>query len=211
MGRSNGQVCIQYGCGVTAPNGWVNFDASPTLRLQKIPIFGRVATNGRVTFPQNVRYGDVVKGLPIADASADLVYCSHVLEHLSHEDCRIAIRETHRILRPGGIFRGVLPDLERIAKDYLENNEPSAAIRFMEDSLLGLGSRRRGVRGIAVLAFGNSRHLWMWDFKALAAELETLGFHDIRRAQFSDSVEPAFGAVEQQSRWDGCLGFECRK
>ena len=37
-------------------------------------------------------------GLP--DASFDLVFCNHVLEHV--EDFRAAIRELYRILRPGG-------------------------------------------------------------------------------------------------------------
>lgn len=33
---------IQYGCGLSAPNDWINFDASPTLRIQKFPILGRI-------------------------------------------------------------------------------------------------------------------------------------------------------------------------
>ncbi|MCI5142460.1 MAG: methyltransferase type 11, partial [Candidatus Electrothrix sp. ATG1] len=29
---------IHYGCGLSAPESWLNFDASPTLRLQRIPL-----------------------------------------------------------------------------------------------------------------------------------------------------------------------------
>jgi hypothetical protein len=43
-------VYVQYGCGSSAPEGWLNFDAS--LRVQ-LGIRGKV-------FPRNVRYGDIV-------------------------------------------------------------------------------------------------------------------------------------------------------
>src|SRR5262245_22988509 len=29
---------VQYGCGLSAPDDWLNFDASPTLWLQLIPV-----------------------------------------------------------------------------------------------------------------------------------------------------------------------------
>ncbi len=43
--------------------------------------------------------------LPFADESLDLVYASHVLEHV--QDDRRAIAEIHRVLRPGGL--AILP------------------------------------------------------------------------------------------------------
>src|SRR5687767_11842143 len=94
---------VQYGCGMCCPESWVNFDASPTLRMQRIPVLGKLAPGPR--FPKAVRYGDIVKGLPVADASCDGMYCQHVLEHLSLADCRAALRNTLRALKPGHIFR----------------------------------------------------------------------------------------------------------
>jgi SAM-dependent methyltransferase len=201
---------VQYGCGLSAPDGWLNFDASPTLRLQRLPIIGSALTSGRARFPAAVRYGDVIRGLPVAPASAARVYCSHVLEHLSLEDCRKALRETRRILQPGGIFRGVLPDLETLARAYLADASAGAASTFMRETLLGTPSRARGLRAVTVAIAGNSEHLWMWDYKAMAAELAAAGFNDVRRAAMGDSGDAAFAAVEDKSRWDGCLGFECK-
>jgi hypothetical protein len=59
--------------------------------------------------------------------------------------------------------------------------------------------------------FGNSQHLWMWDYNSLTKELDDCGFVKIRRAQFGDSSEPMFKDVEDLDRWEGCLGVECRK
>lgn len=207
----NDGLDVQYGCGVSAPQNWVNFDASPTLRLQRMPLLGKAITRGRSIFPDNVAYGDVVKGLPLRDASCRRVYCSHVLEHLSLIDFRKALRETLRVLKPGGVFRGVLPDLEAFARVYVADGTPAAALTFMQDTLLGMRERPRGLRGLAAMALGNSHHLWMWDYKAMVVELMQAGFVDIRRASFGDSGVRAFEAVENRGRWDGCLGFQCRK
>jgi hypothetical protein len=65
---------VHYGCGFDAPEEWVNFDASPTRSLQKIPVLGQLVPGGsHGRFPANVRYGDIVKGLPLPDGSAELL------------------------------------------------------------------------------------------------------------------------------------------
>lgn len=95
---------IQYGCGRSAPKNWRNFDASPTLRFERIPFLGRLYTKNDFRFPGNVEYGDIVKGLPVPDNSCKAVYCSHVLEHLSLWDFRMALKNTYKILQKGGIY-----------------------------------------------------------------------------------------------------------
>jgi ubiquinone/menaquinone biosynthesis C-methylase UbiE len=64
---------------------------------------GRIAGNSQ-SFPKEVKYGDIVKGLPVADNSFRCVYASHVLEHLALHDFRKALRNTFNILEPGGVF-----------------------------------------------------------------------------------------------------------
>src|SRR5690242_17561521 len=100
---------MQYGCGLCAPAGWRNFDASPRLRLEAMPVIGALSGRSAVIFPKNVEYGNIVKGLPLAKGSCAAVYCSHVLEHLALNDLRTALRETYRVLAPGGLFRLVVP------------------------------------------------------------------------------------------------------
>jgi SAM-dependent methyltransferase len=200
---------LQYGCGLCAPEGWLNFDASPTLRVQRIPLLGRFIPGPR--FPDTVRYGDIVRGLSIPDGSCQLIYCSHVLEHLALDEFRIAIRNTFRYLAPGGIFRLVMPDLEYLAKTYLASDTPHAAHRFMEETYLGQQERPRRLHGFLRSWLGNSAHRWLWDFKAVVPELEKAGFTSMRRAFFNDSNHPQFADVEERGRWENALGVECIK
>jgi len=202
---------VQYGCGLDAPDGWVNFDASPTLRLQKIPLIGRLITRGRVQFSAAVRYGDIVKGLPVAENSCDCVYCSHVLEHLALEELPVALNNTHRILKRGGIFRIVVPDLEFFANEYLRNPSEDAGITFLSSTLLGEKQRSKGAIAKIIDGLGNNYHRWMWDYKGLSCQLKKVGFVKIRRAYYHDSCSPEFMNVEHTGRWEDALGIECVK
>lgn len=202
---------VQFGAGTSAPVGWLNFDASPTLKIQRLPIIGSLLSRGRVVFPDNVLYGDVTVKLPVEDGSCNLVYCSHVLEHLALQDFRRALREAYRILAPGGTFRGVLPDLELLVNDYIQSSQLDASISFMESTMLGLKERPKTARSRLEAMLGNTMHLWMWDYNGLSAELESAGFVSIRRAQFGDNPNPDFQCIELADRWLGCLGFECKR
>jgi hypothetical protein len=201
---------LQYGCGLSAPADWVNYDASPSLRLQRLPVIGRMKGLGAVRFPAHVRYGDIVRGIPVRDGSCRAVYCSHVLEHLSLGDFKTALRNTHRLLTRGAIFRLVVPDLRVAAARYLADSSDGAAQQFMTETFLGVAERSRGLGGFLRGWLGNSQHLWMWDYPSLRHELEQAGFTGTRRAQMGDSEDPMFASVEDPMRWTDAVGIQCQ-
>lgn len=209
-----GGLFVQYGCGLSAPDGWINFDASPTLRLQKIPVAGALVTRGRTAFPKSVRYGDVTRGLPIQSGSCDGVYASHVLEHLALDDFYRALDETLRILRVGGRFRLIVPDLHDLALEYvkaIEYGDVEASHKFMRNAYLGMTKRPKTLKEKLVAGAGNSDHLWMWDRLSIAAALSKAGFRQIRAASFGDSEEPAFSLVEERERFKNAISVEAIK
>ena len=201
---------VQYGCGLSAPDGWLNFDSSPSLRLKRLPLVGRAVNRSLPPFPRAVRYGDIVTGLPVPDGSCAGVYASHVLEHLALDDMRVALANTLRLLAPGGLFRLLVPDLEHLAREYLSSSEPGAAVRFLEHSMLGRVSRPRGAARLRE-AIGNSNHLWMWDHKSMAVECEKAGFDGVRACVFGDAGDPAFAAVEDAGRFVHAVAIEARR
>ena len=195
---------VQYGCGFSAPDGWMNFDASPTLRLERLPIVGQLVQRNAARFPPNVRPGNIVRGLPLADKSAAGVYASHVLEHLSHQEFGLALANTLRIMSPGAHFRLIVPDLRARAEKYLAElaaGETSANDKFLRTTYLGQDRRPRSIGDFARSWIGNSAHLWMWDEPSMTAALKRTGFVSIRRCTFNDSNDPMFKRVENSDRF----------
>jgi hypothetical protein len=142
----------------------------------------------------------------------DVAYCSHTLEHLSLEDFRVALRNTYAMLKPGGVFRFVLPDLRAMVQDYVESTDDDASVRFVGALLMVEPARARGIKGIVREVIGNSRHRWMWDERSLATELKSVGFVEVRRAQRGDSGMAELDAVEHEDRWDRlAVGMQARK
>jgi predicted SAM-dependent methyltransferase len=134
-----------------------------------------------------------------------------VLEHLSLEDLRVALRNTFSLLAPGGTFRLVMPDLEAHIQTYLAEKDPRRAIHFCEGTKMGRDRRPRTAMGMLHDMLGHEHHLWMWDEASLSGELREAGFTDVRRARLGDSRDAQFREIENPSRWEGCLGLECRK
>jgi predicted SAM-dependent methyltransferase len=195
---------VQYGCGHSAPEGWTNFDSSPTLRIERLPLIGRFVQKNESRFPDNVLVADIVRGLPVADGSADGVYASHVLEHLTRSDFETALQNTYRMLRSGGLFRLIVPDLEARARLYvskLDAGQKDANDWFMLSTYLGLSNRPHSLAAKAGRLLGGSLHLWMWDFSSMEAQLRRAGFVNIRRCSLGDSEDPMFIRVEEPSRF----------
>lgn len=97
---------LNLGCGSRFHPDWDNVDFVPTA--------------------PKVRACDLTKGLPYPDDSFDVVYHSHLLEHLPRQFVLPFLRECGRVLRPRGVIRVAVPDLEMIARLYLESLEKAS-------------------------------------------------------------------------------------
>ena len=72
-----------------------------------------------VSSSKAVKKANLLKRLPLKWEIADLVYSSHFLEHIPYTKVTDFLNEILRILKPGGVVRLVLPDLENMANSYV--------------------------------------------------------------------------------------------
>ncbi|MEJ7820907.1 MAG: methyltransferase domain-containing protein [Chitinophagaceae bacterium] len=90
---------LNVGCGNKFHEDWVNVDM-----VSNSPYV--IATN-------------LLSGIPFEDNQFDVVYHSQVLEHIPKQEAASFIKECFRVLKPRGIIRVVVPDLENITREYL--------------------------------------------------------------------------------------------
>ncbi|MDJ0661020.1 MAG: glycosyltransferase [Crocosphaera sp.] len=79
-----------------------------------------------VSTQEGVMSHDLRQGIPFEDASFDVVYHSHVLEHFTQGEAERFLEECHRVLRPNGLIRVVVPNLESLARLYLKYLEEAS-------------------------------------------------------------------------------------
>ncbi len=129
----SGLRLLNVGCGRCFHPTWTNIDL--------------------VAASPEVRQYDLRRGLPYDDDFFDGVYHSHVLEHLTPESAASMLAECRRVLKPGGVLRVVVPDLESIARQYLNSvdevdRDPTdlaiANHQWMTLELLDQMTRQRG-------------------------------------------------------------------
>ncbi|QHT70544.1 methyltransferase domain-containing protein [Rhodocytophaga rosea] len=72
---------------------------------------------------ESVLSHDLTQGIPFDNDTFDVVYHSHVLEHFSKTGAAAFLKECFRVLKPNGIIRIAVPDLESIARIYLQQLE----------------------------------------------------------------------------------------
>jgi SAM-dependent methyltransferase len=90
---------LNIGCGATHHPDWINLDVS--------------------SLDPAVLLVDINDGLPFPSGSATVCYSSHLLEHLDKDEARHFLDECRRVLTSKGTVRLAVPDLERIAREYL--------------------------------------------------------------------------------------------
>ena len=98
---------VNLGCGNRYHPEWINIDIIP--------------------YSPSIVVHDISQGIPLSNESCDVVYHSHLVEHIRRQDISFFMRECRRVLKPGGILRVVTPDLERICRIYLQKLEETIA------------------------------------------------------------------------------------
>lgn len=179
---------INVGCGMSPTIGWHNYDNSASVKLATRPtLFKLLNATGFIDKPQrdfiefcrsnSVAWADATKHIPHADSSIEVVYASHMFEHLDSRAAKGFLSEVKRVLRPGGILRLAVPNIAYHIANYRESGD---ADRFMRETYT-VYDNPRGIRGtIGFLLVGPRNHRWMYDGQSLSKLLTANGFKNAR-------------------------------
>ena len=175
---------LNIGCGDAPTTGWVNYDNSPAVRLARWQVLTKLLQAigmidaGNVAFIANcrrlgIRYADAARRIPHASGSVDVVYSSHMIEHLDRREAASFLAECLRVLKPGGVLRLVAPDLRWSILEYMEKGRADEFVAQLQFDI----DRPRGVAdGVRRLLSGGRGHHWMYDGPSLSRLVSGCGF-----------------------------------
>ncbi|PKO82916.1 MAG: methyltransferase [Betaproteobacteria bacterium HGW-Betaproteobacteria-11] len=152
---------LHLGCGKRHIPGFIHIDAVD------YPHVDHVATIDNLSF--------------LPDASVDLIYNCHVLEHFKRRDVPRVLTEWRRVLKPGGILRVSVPDFEKLCEVYQKYKNLDLVVGAL---------------------FGRQDYLYnihynVFDFDTLKRELERAGFATVRRYDWRQTEHAAVDDYSQ--------------
>jgi SAM-dependent methyltransferase len=221
MSEGHDVMRINVGCGQTPTGGgsWRNFDGSLSVRLARVPLLpATLRALSLVSAPQYafmrfarsaaIEYADATRRLPLGEGTVEVLYSSHMVEHLDRQDAGRFLREALRVLRPGGVIRLAVPDLARRVASYCEGGDADAfvaATRLAEPRPGTLPAR------VARLLLGSHHHRWMYDGASLCRLLERNGFVEAAIVPPGETRIPDPGALDLAERAEESVYVEATK
>lgn len=146
------------------PGAWVLVDRKEggeayPIRLPNTPA-NQSLLDGRADFHRDKFHNG---SWTLRDNSVDEIYASHVLEHFGHREVPDVLKEWTRVLKFGGTLKLAVPDLEWIARNYLEGKPVNVQGYLMGGQM-----------------DADDYHRCMFDREMLVELLQGMGYRDIR-------------------------------
>ena len=167
---------LQVGAGGKNLKGWLNSDIEPS--------------RGEV-------YLDAGAPFPFPDKTFKFIYGEQVIEHLTYQQAQVFVRESFRVLVPGGRIRLATPNLLLLIALFNADKTP------IQKKLLDFQARYDPLPS-AVLPetawFNRLTHAWghqfLYDPQSLQGTLEAAGFTHVTQVKLGESDTPDLQNIE---------------
>lgn len=154
--RNLSDLKVNLGNGPFKHTGWINVDCS-------------------ISFKKHDVVCDLRRKWPLRSGSAKYIFSEHVFEHFGYpNEIGHILSECHRILKPGGVLRVIVPNAERYLRAYANDDED-----FIREVGGDLASKLSVVN---VMMRENGFHKYSYDFPELQRVLKSAGFVEITQS-----------------------------
>ncbi len=170
---------LNMGCGNNTKEGWVNCDMRRKADMML----------------------DLRRPLPLPDNSCVMIYSEHFFEHLDHPGAADRfLEECVRVLRPGGVFSVVVPDIELVLRSTVLGGTDEY---YAQQDRYNPSWCETQMEHVNHIFRQNDEHRFCYDFETLSKVLKNAGFAQIRRREFDP-------ALDDERRLVGSLYAECK-
>ena len=119
--------------------------------------------------------------IPYPESSFDLIYASHVLEHLNRHTILAALNHWRSLLKPNGVLRLAVPNFWAICDYYNKTNDLNSLMGLLyggQDNVFNI-------------------HYITFDEKTLTHNLNAVGFSNIKKWEWRDTDHSQFDDFSQ--------------
>lgn len=159
---------LHLGCGQNQIVGWTNIDGDDSCQPDMVLDFRR--------------------SFPFETASIDRIYSEHLFEHFTLEEGMMLLAECFRVLKPGGVMRTAMPDLQSSVIHYLNSWQDQEWVTWFPE----IDSPARALN-MALRSWG---HQYVYDFADFSMRLRQVGFTTVEKAKWGVSRYPDLCGLE---------------
>ena len=210
-------MVVNVGCGMRPTEGAINVDNSFSVLLGRHPALLAVTKRLHLLSGDNIAYAEFCHAhairrmkcdqLQLPDHSVDVLYTSHMLEHLTRALVIRFLAEAKRVLREDGTLRISVPDMRRLAEAYLRDGDCDT---FVQSTMLAYDWGGAFTKHVKALITGFRGHRWMYDADSLSALLKANGFTDIQILAPGETTIPIKTQIDLFEREEDSVYLECK-
>ncbi|MBW4571487.1 MAG: methyltransferase domain-containing protein [Tolypothrix carrinoi HA7290-LM1] len=188
-------LLVNVGAGPHAKADWINVDISEAPGINCVC--------------------DCRKSLPFPDNSVKGIFTEHFFEHIDYvEEVPLFLSECYRVLKPGGIIRIIVPDIEKYLYAYCQGGwEELSIIRPLDSDLTDFHFKFKYNTRMELINFvfrQQYEHKYAYDYETLEFILYKYGFSKVQRQAFGKSLMDEL-SIDQQIRASESLYVEAIK
>lgn len=213
-------IKVNLGSGPVGIKGWINYDSGVLPTLSKFPkirhlicTLGLLPKNYDVTWP-DIDLLDIRKKFPLESNSVDYIYCSQVLEHFERYETLGILRESLRVLKPGGLIRISVPDISKMMDIYREMSKSSPESAANEINRIWWGYEKDGPKPSLFSKISKlfiRDHQWHYDKISMKRILLEVGFSKIKFQSFQKGNFPELNKLEMDIHHKHSLYVDANK
>jgi predicted SAM-dependent methyltransferase len=174
---------LHWGCGSWRPPGWINSDQKEGAGID-------VSC-------------DIRDGLPLEGESIDYAVSIHALPEVAYPDLVPVLEELRRVLKPKGVLRLGLPDLDKTIQAYLR--EDRHHFQIPDEDAASFGAKFI----VHLIWYGYTRTFFTRDF--IEELLLKAGFGRVSQCGYKETYSPYPDIVELDNREEESLFVEAIK